>query len=236
MEYDVDHGGNLHEAVRKYMIMTPSVRNVALTAHVTSSVGWLGAVAAFLALAIGGLSSPRAEMVRAAYLAMELTGWFVIVPLCFASLLTGLVESLGTSWGLFRHYWIVAKLLIAVVATVLLVVHMRPVSFVASVAAQSALSRADLRQLRVQLVADSAAAVLALLAATTLSIYKPRGLTTYGRRKQEEQAGGLLKRDGVVMPRTSAWVYVAWFVGLVLVLLFAILHLTGRGLGGHHHL
>lgn len=62
------------------MAMTPYVRKFALTAHVTSSVGWLGAVAVFLALAIAGLTSKDAQMVRAAYLAMELTTRFVIVP------------------------------------------------------------------------------------------------------------------------------------------------------------
>jgi hypothetical protein len=41
---------------------------------------------------------------------MELTTWIVIVPLSLAALLTGVVQSLGTPWGLFRHRWIVAKL------------------------------------------------------------------------------------------------------------------------------
>ena len=54
---------------------------------------------------------------RAVYLAMHLTTWFVIVPLCLASLLTGIVQSLGTTWGLFRHSWIVTKLLLTVLAT-----------------------------------------------------------------------------------------------------------------------
>ena len=65
------------------MIMSPGLRKFALTAHVTSSIGWFGAVAAFLALAIAGLTSQDAQIVRAAYLAMELTTWFVIVPLAF---------------------------------------------------------------------------------------------------------------------------------------------------------
>jgi hypothetical protein len=172
------------------MAMTPRLRKFALTAHVTFSVGWLGAVAGFLALAIAGLTSENAQMVRAAYLAMELTGWFVIVPLSFASLLTGLVQSLGTEWGLFRHYWILIKFLISIVATMLLLVHMQPTSHVAGVAAEKTLSSADLRELRLQLVADAGAALLALLVATTLSVYKPRGMTRYGRRKQREQQEG----------------------------------------------
>jgi hypothetical protein len=126
-------------------------------------------------------------MVRASYLAMELAGWFVIVPLSLASLLTGLVQSLGTEWGLFRHYWVLVKLLITILAAILLLIHMQPISYTAGVAAETKLSSADLRQLRLQLVADAGAALLALLAATTLSVYKPRGMTPYGQRKQHEQ-------------------------------------------------
>jgi hypothetical protein len=76
------------------MILTPGLRKFALTAHVTSSVGWLGAVAGFLALAIAALSSQDDQVVRAAFLVMELLGWSVLVPLSFASLLTGLIQSL----------------------------------------------------------------------------------------------------------------------------------------------
>lgn len=99
------------------MMMSPGLRKFALTTHVTSSVGWLGSVAAFLALAIAGISSEDSQIVRAAYLAMHLTTWFVIVPFSFASFLTGLIESLGTPWGLFRHYWVVTKLVLTVLAT-----------------------------------------------------------------------------------------------------------------------
>ena len=107
--------------------MTPPVRKLALTAHVTSSVSWLGAVAAFLALAIAGLARSDAQMVRAAYLATEMITWFVIVPLAFASLLTGLIVSLGTPWGLFRHYWVLVKFMLTILATVLLILHTQPI-------------------------------------------------------------------------------------------------------------
>lgn len=169
------------------MTRTPMLRKFALTAHVTSSVGWLGAVAGFLALAIAGLTRQDAQMARAAYLAMELTGWFVIVPLSLASLLTGLVQSLGTEWGLFRHYWVVVKLLITIFATVLLLVHMQVSSRMAGAAAATVLSGTALRNLKVQLMTDAIAALLVLLVATTLSIYKPRGLTGYGRNMLNEQ-------------------------------------------------
>jgi hypothetical protein len=169
------------------MTMTPHLRKLTLTTHVTSSVGWLGAVAVFLALAVAGLISQDAQMVRAAYLAMELTAWFVIVPLSLASLLTGLVQSLGTKWGLFRHYWVVVKFLLTILATLVLLLHTQTIRYLAGVAAEMTLSSADLRGLRIQLIANAGAALLVLLVNTTLAVYKPRGLTRYGWRKQHEQ-------------------------------------------------
>ena len=213
--------------------MTPSLRKFALTAHVTSSVGWLGAVGCFLALAVAGLTSQDAQMVRAAYLSMELTGWFVIVPLSVASLLTGLVQALGTTWGLFRHYWVIVKLLITILATILLLVHMRPTTYVAGVAAETAMSSADFRGLRIQLVADAGAALLVLLVATTLSVYKPRGVTPYGRRKQQSNSDTGVAPGRELNTGTSRWVYVFGIIVIVLLVLFVIKHLTGGGLGGH---
>src|SRR5260370_33265299 len=135
--------------------MQPHLRRAVLTAHIMSSLGWFGAVIVFLALTIAGLANANQQVVRAAYVAMELTGWFVIVPFCFASLATGLIQSLGTSWGLFRHHWIVAKLVIALLATILLVLHMRPVSYVASIVSATTLSHGDLRAVRPQLLAET---------------------------------------------------------------------------------
>jgi hypothetical protein len=210
------------------MIMTARVRKLALTTHVTSSVGWFGAVAAFLSLAVAGLSSRSPQTVRAAYLAMELITWGVIVPFSIASLLTGIVQSLGTTWGLFRHYWIVAKLGLTLVATVILLVHTQPIGRVAAVAAERMLSSADLHQLRVQLIADAAAALMALLVATTLSVYKPWGMTSYGRRTQAAAIG----LDACLM-ESSPWTLL-WLFGFIIAMaLFAALHLASGGL--HHH-
>lgn len=162
--------------------MIPPVRKFALTAHVTASVGWLGSVAAFLVLAIAGLRNENPQTVRAAYLAMDLLAWYIIVPLCFASLATGLIQALGTQWGLLRHYWVIIKLLITLLSTIILLIHMRPITHIAEVAAATSLANTDLRRLRFQLVFDAAAAVVALLVATTLSIYKPKGVTGSGRQ------------------------------------------------------
>jgi hypothetical protein len=220
--------------------MTPRLRKFVLTAHITFSVGWLGAVVAYLALAIAGLTSHDVSMVRAAYLSMELIGWFVIVPFSLATLLIGLVQSLGTPWGLFRHYWILVKFLLTTAATIVLLRHLAAVSRMSGIAAETTLSSADFRALRIQLLVHAAGGLLVLLAATTLSVYKPWGMTWYGRRKQHErrnvsQADLLSYPDTSVAPDqgfiTSAprWVYVVGIHAIGLALLFVVLHLTGIG-------
>jgi hypothetical protein len=164
------------------MTMTPRVRKLALAAHVTFSVGWLGAISVFLALSVVGLTSDDAETVRGAYLVMEPAAWFVLVPLAFASLLSGLVQALGTTWGVFRHYWVLFKLLINIVATIVLLTYMETFGFMAGVAADP---NAELGMVRnASPVVHAAGALLLLLVATTLAVYKPRGLTPHGRRQQ----------------------------------------------------
>ena len=165
--------------------MPPGIRSLALTAHVTSSVGWVGAVVVFLALSVVGLTSEDAPTVRGAYLVMEPAARFVLVPLAFASLLTGLVQSLGTAWGLLRHYWVVFKLLITLFATGILLIYMGTFRSMAALAADPG---ADLDAVRsTSPLLHSVLALLVLLVATVLAVYKPRGMTRYGWRKQREQ-------------------------------------------------
>jgi hypothetical protein len=119
------------------MTLTPGLRKFVLAAHLTFSIGWIGAVVAYLALGVSAVTSQDAQTVRAAWIAMELTGWFVIVPLAVAALLTGLVMSLGTPWGLFRHYWVLISLALTILATVVLLLHMPTVSSLADVARET---------------------------------------------------------------------------------------------------
>ncbi len=224
--------------------MTPRVRRFALTLHITSTVGWLGAIAGFLALAVAALISEDAALVRGAYLAVKVIGWYVLVPLCLASLATGLVMSLGTTWGLFRHYWVLAKFLITVVASIILFIYTQTLSYLGDLAANPNLSIDDLRN--PSPVLHASAAVLALLVTTTLSVFKPRGLTAYGRRKEAERGqskanvpstGESVDTDNTRrhVPKVGPprWVYVVGIHAVALVLLFVVLHLTGGGMPGH---
>ena len=164
--------------------MRPGLRKFVLTVHLTSSVGWIGAVVTYLALGVAFVNSQDVQTVRAAWVAMELTGWFVIVPLALAALLTGVVMSLGTRWGLFRHYWVVITLVLTILSTVILMLHMPTVSALADVAREA--EGVHLTGLDGDLF-HAGGGLLVLLVITVLNVYKPRGMTPYGRRKQHEQ-------------------------------------------------
>lgn len=162
------------------MSMSPALRKVTLTVHIACSVGWLGAIAAYLALNIPALASDNIQTVRAAYLMMLPVGWYAIVPLATATLLTGIMLSLGTAWGLFRYYWVVFSLIITIVAFAVLLGHMADVSALAAMAADT---NADTGHLAGDLP-HSVGGLIVLLVPLVLNIYKPRGLTRYGARKQ----------------------------------------------------
>ncbi len=166
------------------MTMPPRLRKAVLATHVVSSVGWLGAVVAYIALDVTAVASGDVELVRAAYAAMELTVLYAIVPLALASVVIGIANAVGTSWGLFRHYWVIAKLLLTVVATSVLLLETGTVRSLADAAAGTT----DPAQLPGTLP-HSVGGLTVLLLVTILSIYKPRGLTRYGWRKQQEQRG-----------------------------------------------
>ena len=173
------------------MTMAPGLRKFVLTVHLTSSVGWIGAVVAYLVLGVSAVTSQDAQTVRAAWIAMELTGWSAIVPLALASLLTGVVMSLGTPWGLFRHYWVLITLGLTIFATVVLLLHMPTVSAQADVA--RATDGAGMGRLGGDLL-HPGVGLLVLLVITVLNVYKPRGLTPYGWRKQQEEHARLARR------------------------------------------
>jgi hypothetical protein len=168
--------------------LSPGLRRFGLCLHVTSSVGLLGAICAFLVLAIASLTAGNERLVLGAYLAMDPIARWVILPLMFASLLSGLVLGLGTPWGLLRHYWVLIKLLVTSFAAAVLMVKMALIAEGARLAAAPVPDVVMLRQVGQQLLFHSAAGLTVLLLPMVLSIYKPRGLTRRGHRLQLRQA------------------------------------------------
>ena len=166
------------------MAMPPALRRAVLSVHVICSVGWIGAAAAYPALGIAAEASQLPATVRAAWIAMELTGWYVIVPAAGLAVLTGLVISLGTPWGLLRHYWVIFALVLSTLSLIVLVIHMPTVTATADLArttddTSAAALGGD--------VLHPALGLVILIVVAVLNIHKPRGLTPYGRRKLPRQ-------------------------------------------------
>lgn len=170
------------------MRMRSGPRKFVLSLHLIVSIGWIGAVAAYLALDVSTITSDDPGILKAAYAGMDLIVQTVIVPLAVATLVTGIVISLGTRWGLFRHYWVVISLLLTVVATAVLVSETRTVSALAGIAADPSTTPEELSALNSTLV-HSVGGLLVLIAILTLNVYKPRGMTPYGWRKQSGGVG-----------------------------------------------
>ena len=217
------------------MTMTPGLRRFTFTTHITSSVGWLGAVFVFLALAVIGLISQDERTVRGAYLLMAPAAWCVLIPLAHASLLSGIALSLGTTWGLFRHYWVVLKLTITVFATVILLIYMGTFRQMAGVAADPVVELAAVRN--ASPMVHAILALILLLAATVLGVYKPFGMTAYERRIQARHrrdvssitvapaatAGAAIGTDS----STSWWMYFSGMIAIGILLWFVLMHWIG---------
>jgi hypothetical protein len=173
----------------------PTVRKAVLTAHIVTSVGWLGAVVAYLVLDLTAVTSGDPDVSRAAFVAMELVVVSAVVPLALASLVIGVVNALGTSWGLFRHWWVVVKLLLTSVATVVLLLQVPGIRSMA----ETARTGADPGDLPGTL-AHSIGGLLVLVLVSVLSTYKPRGLTRYGWRRQQAERDGRLGEPAAARP------------------------------------
>lgn len=168
------------------MAMRPRARKFTLILHVISSVGWIGAVAAYIALDVTTVTSQDAPTLRAVYVAMASITRHVIVPLAWAALLSGVVISLGTKWGLVRHYWVLISLALTVVAVAVLMVETQTINHFAAIAADPGTSSDTLRSLGSTLP-HSVGGTFVLVVITALNVYKPPGMTSYGWRKQHER-------------------------------------------------
>lgn len=200
-----------------------------LISHITFSVGWIGAITVFIVLAITGLTNADIQIARASCLAMELSAWYVIVPFCFASLLTGVILAIGTKWGLFKHYWIVIKLFSTIVATLLLLLHLQPINELANLAKESSFLNSQHSKELLNIITKAGASILFLLVITTISIYKPWGKIQLKSNINNQ----FINMQNNKNESKKSWSFYA-LIGLVgLILIFIISHLFGGGMHNH---
>ena len=127
-------------------------RRLLLTLHVSSSASNVGATVLTLALLVGVGAAPAGLGTLCVY--------GVLVPLLVAGLLTGVVSALTSPWGLFRHGWVVKKLLLTLAAIAV---------GLAVVGPSTTWPR----------FAGLAVVLALLLLTTTLSVFKPRKEVTW---------------------------------------------------------
>ena len=161
-----------------------------LATHLTCSIGWLGAVVAYIVLDLTVATSSDPGAVRSAWTGMGLITFSVIVPFAVAAVITGLAISIGTRWGLFRHWWVLISLVLTIFALVVLLAETRVIASSAAHAADVEASAAEILALPPTLP-HSIGGLLILVLVQVLNVYKPQGLTPYGWRRQQAERASL---------------------------------------------
>nr|WP_255430011.1 hypothetical protein [Streptomonospora sp. PA3] len=121
-----------------------------------------------------GLAADRPERAGTLYEAAAALAGMLVLPLSATALVTGLVCALGTPWGLFRHYWVAAKLVLTAVLVAgsnLLLVPAAAELAAATEGGSVLPPYAD----RFSLVAALSVSLSVLVATTLLSTVKPFG-------------------------------------------------------------
>ncbi|ALL79842.1 hypothetical protein AD006_30090 (plasmid) [Pseudonocardia sp. EC080610-09] len=156
--------------------MSPRSRKTLLVAHVVVSVGWLGAATAMMTLALRGLVSTDPIVRVSAYETMHYFDLPVNAPLSISMLITGILCSVLTPWGLIRHWWVLAKLVLSaglLLAIPFLSAHrLRELTETIPAATEPAGTAAEV-------LAISITGVTVLTAVTVLSVFKPWGRTRW---------------------------------------------------------
>lgn len=99
------------------MKLSRPARRASLVVHVAVSASWLGLTLGLLALAVTATTTRSAVTAEASVRAMRLFADRLLLPLAFLTLLSGVLLSVGTSWGLARHRWVLTKFWLTLVTT-----------------------------------------------------------------------------------------------------------------------
>ncbi|AYY12601.1 hypothetical protein EF847_07660 [Actinobacteria bacterium YIM 96077] len=150
--------------------LRPHTRKTILVIHVIASVALLGEVWTLVALNLYSTLAADNELARAAYQLMDVLVFAGGIPLSMTALVTGVALALGSHWGLVRHYWVFAKLLL-LIAVICLGMFLFQPGVMAQAIEQG--SESDTQQWRQVLVVT--AQLIMLVTATTLSVFKPKG-------------------------------------------------------------
>ncbi|GLW63341.1 membrane protein [Actinomadura rubrobrunea] len=161
--------------------LSPRMRKLTLLIHVIAAVSWLGLDVGLLTLSVTGRISDDPETIRAAYVAMDVFGDVLLIPVALFTLVTGVLLGMGTRWGLLRYHWVLTKLVLTLVAFTATVAALRPGL---EQAARDALRTPPEVGAAASDVLVAPCVALALYTfMTVLSVYKPWGMTRFARER-----------------------------------------------------
>ncbi|MEV5593464.1 DUF2269 domain-containing protein [Streptomyces sp. NPDC052496] len=158
-------------------------RRALLVIHVAVSVGWLGLTLGLLTLSVTGYTSGSLDTTVAAYRAMKIFSDWLLLPVALTALVSGLVLSFGTPWGLARHRWIVVKFWLTLATVLLTAFSLRP--GIDRLAADAVAGTPDTG---LSMVSAPSVATATYLFVTAVSVLKPWGLTKRGSRLRAAQS------------------------------------------------
>jgi hypothetical protein len=164
--------------------LNASARKLLLVSHIVFGVGWMGVDIALITLLVNARTSQSAVDVISGYSAVARIVPAAVPPLCVGVLVTGALLGWGTAWGIFRHWWVFAKLILSVAMTILVFVSLLPaiqsMPDIGNVQSADAV-RERLGALGIQMMFPPVVSFALLGVATFLSIFKPNGLTPWAR-------------------------------------------------------
>jgi hypothetical protein len=147
-----------------------------VAAHVLVGVGWFGITFAKLVLEIVAVRTADQDGTRSGLLFMQALDRAVFPPVALATLATGILLSVATAWGLFKHWWIVVKLVLTVGVIV------TGAAFIGAWTDAAVRGTTSGGSASLWLIGAAVVHVLMLGAATVISVLKPWGEVRPGPR------------------------------------------------------
>jgi hypothetical protein len=157
-----------------------------LTIHLLFSAIMFGVAVAFLILSIAAANTSDEGVLKACYTSMHVLAKTSVKVSTIGTLVTGILLSVLTQWGLFKYYWIIAKEVLTVLSIVLGPIGMyfwtlKAVTLTTAEGLNALHDQAFIVN-NVQLWIGIILQIISLIAMFIISVFKP-----WGPRKQKNQ-------------------------------------------------
>lgn len=183
------------ESTRKSAILTPSAtrtwqltpptRRAVMVLHAICGIGWMGVDIAVFILLMTARTTTDPALVVSGFNAIRMVVPIAVPPLSLGMLATGLLLGLGTRWGLVRYWWVLVKLVLALIMVVLVFLSLVPgvnsIAVLSTTGVSADALRASLGSIPDQLLYPPVVSFLMLGTAAILSIFKPWRRTPWRR-------------------------------------------------------